>query len=156
MPRLLRYSRIAWTAGCGIAVVLLIVLWIRSYSFQDQLGGTVIHPRRVSIKSRFGLMEIQAKTNPTPFKTPREWVSHRMNNSDRYTFSTMGPRTKFGFALFNWVPEGRTCIFPYWFLALTTSLCAAATWLRWSFSLRTLLLSTTAFAVLLGLVVYLQ
>src|SRR5436309_31493 len=37
MPRFLRYLRIAFSATCGIACVLLVVLWVRSYWWYDEL-----------------------------------------------------------------------------------------------------------------------
>lgn len=35
MRKSLRYLRITWTAFCGIACVLLILLWVRSYWIGD-------------------------------------------------------------------------------------------------------------------------
>ena len=43
---------------------------------------------------------------------------------------------------------------PYWFLTLFSAALAAAPWLRWRFSLRTLLLAITLIAVVLGLIVW--
>jgi hypothetical protein len=36
---MLRYLRIAFSVTCGIACVLLIVLWVRSYSYMDYAYG---------------------------------------------------------------------------------------------------------------------
>lgn len=45
---------------------------------------------------------------------------------------------------------------PYWSLVLITPLLAIAPWLRWRFSLRTLLIAMTLLAVMLGLVAWLR
>ena len=41
-------------------------------------------------------------------------------------------------------------ILPYWMILLLTSAAAASPWLRWRFSLRTLLIALTLLALLLG------
>jgi hypothetical protein len=40
---------------------------------------------------------------------------------------------------------------PYWLLVLLTARIATVPWLKWRFSLRTLLIAVTLLAVLLGL-----
>src|SRR3954447_9696169 len=37
MAKFWRYLRIAWTGLCGLACVLVIVLWVRSYFWVDQI-----------------------------------------------------------------------------------------------------------------------
>lgn len=52
---------------------------------------------------------------------------------------------------------GYALIVTYWFVVVASAICAAVPWLRWlpwRFSLRTMLLATTAIAVVLGLVVW--
>ena len=44
---------------------------------------------------------------------------------------------------------------PYWFLVALGVILAAASWVRWRFTLRTLLIVTTLVAVVLGLIVWL-
>jgi hypothetical protein len=43
---------------------------------------------------------------------------------------------------------------PIWFLIVLTSALATVPWIRWRFSLRTLLIATTLVAVVLGLIIY--
>jgi hypothetical protein len=43
---------------------------------------------------------------------------------------------------------------PYWLLVLAATSLTAAPWLRWHFSIRTLLIATTLVAVVLGLICY--
>jgi hypothetical protein len=45
---------------------------------------------------------------------------------------------------------------PYWFLVGLTAAILVAPWLRWRFSLRTLLIATTLVAVVLGFLVWLS
>jgi hypothetical protein len=45
---------------------------------------------------------------------------------------------------------------PYWFPVLISGVLAAVPWIRWRFSLRTLLIATTIIAVVLGLIVWLR
>jgi hypothetical protein len=45
-------------------------------------------------------------------------------------------------------------LLPHWFVLCLLLVSAAVPWLRWRFSLRTLLIATTLIAVVLGLVVY--
>jgi hypothetical protein len=45
-------------------------------------------------------------------------------------------------------------MFPHWFLVLLSAAFATAPWIRWRFSLRTLLIATTLVAVVLGLIVW--
>ena len=49
---------------------------------------------------------------------------------------------------------GRPMTMPIWGAVLLAAALAAAPWLRWRFSLRTLLIVTTLVAVVLGLAVY--
>ena len=54
--------------------------------------------------------------------------------------------------------QGLECSVYHWFTVLLTSIIASAPWipcLRWRFSLRTLLLATTLFALALGTIVWL-
>src|SRR6478672_8285240 len=58
MPRMrFRKLRIAWSVACGIACVLLIVLWVRSYwrfnRAEGNVGGTQVRFLAASGKLRF-------------------------------------------------------------------------------------------------------
>jgi hypothetical protein len=48
----------------------------------------------------------------------------------------------------------RMFFLPYWFPFLLGATLAAAPWIKWRFSLRTLLIATTLVAFLLGLICY--
>src|SRR6185369_10495297 len=52
--------------------------------------------------------------------------------------------------------NGFVCVFHYWHCIVLAVLCGAAPWLRYRFSLRTLLIATMLLAVLLGVLVVLR
>ena len=54
MPRYLRYLRIAFSATCLIACVLLIALWVRSYWRDDGLYWNIVGHRTALIASTHG------------------------------------------------------------------------------------------------------
>jgi hypothetical protein len=53
-----------------------------------------------------------------------------------------------------WGLSGRLVRTPHWLPILLSAALVAAPWLRWRFSLRTLLIATTLVAVVLGAIVY--
>jgi hypothetical protein len=53
MSRTLRYLRIAFSALCGIICLLLIVLWVRSYYFNEQVSGPAFG-KHLAFQSRQG------------------------------------------------------------------------------------------------------
>jgi hypothetical protein len=144
-----RKLRIAWPVFCGIACVLLVVLWVRSYWWSDfthrkspinicsiegklLIGCTLTH---VSIRNP----TLARRANPPKMNDPpifgfypasmRDWV---------FTFATHG------------------LALPYWLCVIVLTLMTAAPWVPSRFSLRTLLIATTLIAVALGVVVWLR
>jgi hypothetical protein len=145
MPRFARYLRIGWTVLCGIACVLLVVLWVRSYWWSDQfnvnaydfhVGGASV-PGIVGVRLELGI-------------TPKSW-----RTSIPVDEMTLLPNS-------GWYLDVRSDAMelnvPYWFAVLLTATLTAVSWLPWRstrFSLRTLLLALTVVAVVLGAVMYL-
>jgi hypothetical protein len=56
--------------------------------------------------------------------------------------------------VFDFVPARKVIQFPDWLPLMFCTAAAIGPWLRWRFSLRTLLIATTLIAVVLGLAVY--
>ena len=144
-----RKQRIAFSATCLIACVLLIALWVRSYSYMD----TIICYRDgnwYEIQS-LPVGRLQAKfMSPTGLSDGWFFRSGE-HTEERYRLPILG-----------WTGRHRSVILVYcahWVAALVTSALAAAPWvrtLRWQFSLRTLLIATTMIAMILGLIVALS
>jgi hypothetical protein len=144
-----RKLRITWLVCCGILCLLLIALWARSYWWSDWIGrfdqtklqtsigssgGDLICARVDWSSERGGLVAPhgwQYDANKITFPTKSHWMNWSNNT---------GPG--FRFAISHWL------VIPL-FAAL-----AAAPWLPWRFSLRTLLIAITVFALLLGFVIW--
>jgi hypothetical protein len=143
-----RKLRIAWTLFCGIACVLLCVLWVRSYWWREQ-----IEIRQSSLIScaAYANGELVFVTNPVPVTIRGGWSFRRDPASEAepppgesipaFCFSTQGVFT---------------LAVPFWFAALSAAVCAALPHVRWSkrFTLTTLLIATTVVAVVLGGIVW--
>jgi hypothetical protein len=151
---LVRGLRIAWTAGWGILCVLLIVLWVRSYWWHDELS--LRYKTSISLQSFRGEQFIASSSQPWKIykasrfgpdpRRPWDWTL-------RSRPLPKDPENRMGFF---WASDddGLAVVVPHWLLALLTAIMAAifsTPWLRWSFSLRTLLIATTLVAVVLGL-----
>jgi hypothetical protein len=147
MRRFLRYLRIAFSATCAIACVLLIVLWARSYWWSDGFKGPVLG-RYTMGESWEG--QLFASVLPAGPATEFQFDSYALSDIE-------GPI----------VPEhvffvGREgaavgVFVPHWFSVSLSATLAVLLWihkLKRRFSLRTLLIATTLVAVVLGLVVY--
>jgi hypothetical protein len=124
--------------------MLLCVLWARSYWQWDEF---TLNDGVNSLGSKSGnvyLFQREIGTHPT---RPYGWPSH-----------SGGEITKSQNA-FKWQPPfgqlmGVSFPLPYWFPVAMSAGLAATPWLRWRFSLRTLLIATTLVAAVLGLGVY--
>jgi len=150
-PRLILGLRIAWSVWWGILCVLLIGLWVRSYSVAhsfhyvgSQFAG--IHPVTV-ININPGVIEFGRSKAAAELVGPDicRWIHITRTNPDIPTRS---------FEWF-WTGEDFVVQFPIWLSAVLVAGVGVISWLLpWKFSLRTLLIVTTAIAVTLGLVVY--
>jgi hypothetical protein len=161
-----RKLRIAWSLFWGIACVLLIALWVRSYSWWDELYTplsiqryyeTEADGRLIVIESASGQVIVTFSTGSGP------WIWHIASKlTDRYPY---GPHSELadqhhttglaGFAIYRAYGLNPTVCVPHWFLALAFVGLGGLSWLHWQkrFSLRTLLIATTLVAVVLGLAV---
>ena len=131
-----RKLRIAWSVGGASRAVLLIVLWVRSYYFCDGLHLKLSNARCVVLSAMCGesALAIQSTSVMPP---NRIWWFNCFEVEYKY-------------------PWGPTLIVhPIWSLIIVATAMGVAPWLRWRFSLRTLLIATTLVAVWLGLLVWL-
>src|SRR5262245_13976922 len=144
-----RKLRIAWSVGCGLLAVLLIVLWIRSYWVGDfiRFPASETSVNVFSVRRTFSI-----SVTPGPVNPPRnwEWESQLVSRM----MPVIGPGRSWAYRS---DADGKYLVFPHRILTLIfamLAICGAAPWLRWRFSLRTLLIATTLVAIILGLVVY--
>jgi hypothetical protein len=146
MSRFLRYLRIAFSATCLIACVLLIALWVRSYWWMDTTGFIADHIL-ASIRGRL-LWDTPLKVVARP-GSPSLATYATARFGGTYTLPLDGILVTPG--------PGGTGI-AIWIPALLAAILTAIPWmgLKWRFSLRTLLIATTLVAVVLGLIVWLS
>jgi hypothetical protein len=145
-----RKLRIAFSAACLIACVLLIVLWVRSYWWVDSIE-TRKSPSIWVVASGRGVLGVGYDPLVSPVAV-RDWRFE----SDPPDYEAQSPQHSIlGFYIHH--SQGEFAILlPYWFLVLFAMVLVAVPWIRWSkrFSLRTLLIATTLVAVVLGLIIW--
>ena len=144
MQKFLPYLRIAFSATCLIACVLLIVLWVRSYWYEDSVWYT---DRNIVVS---GVLSIPGSI---------VFQHLQMSGTDKHgwNFKTKRVPTQI-VSGWKWEhdPGHLSVPVPTWFLCGLVISFGVIPWLRWRFSLRTLLIATTLVAVVLGLIVWAQ
>lgn len=145
-PFRFRKLRIAWSVAGGIACVLLIVFWARSYWIGDSLRLPASETR-ISVFSVKGTLSTSVYRSPIRPPHGWDWRSQRVSDM----MPVVGPRRSWSY---HSEGLGTYIIFPHRFLVLIVMVLAAAPWLPWRFSLRTLLIATTLVAMVLGLIVW--
>jgi hypothetical protein len=155
--KLARALRFTTSAVFGVLCRLLLALWIRSYWRSDmalcQLPGKSLNrrtapPLTVGANSIQGRLSLFASDRITPNaevvvqSQPVVNSVFRLNNRPQPTWA------------FGADQIGRHITVPHWFPTLLFGALAAVPWIRWCFSLRTLLLVTTLVAIVLGLAMW--
>jgi hypothetical protein len=136
-----RKLRIAWSVMCGILCLLLIALWVRSYSYLDAIGT----PPRVVTSWRGRLFA--------------GGTGHVKHFSDRDESNDPRLRTVLGVYILTAIDQGNIAYkggssLPIAAPLILITIVAAAPWIRWRYSLRTLLVAMTVIAMGLGVIVY--
>jgi hypothetical protein len=164
-PMRFRKLRIVWSVGWGIAAVLLVMLWVRSYYTHDAISAKIspISPKRIYMTSWLGSIHVGCTDWPIPtgievqtwrrLATPTEEWSRL-----RELASGWGPLLPEPTLSFRRGPASHPWQLwtPHWICTVLAGTLAALPWLRRRFSLRTLLIATTLVAVVLGLIVWLR
>jgi hypothetical protein len=142
----LRNLRIAWTLFCGLLCVLLVVLWVRSYWICDslRLPASETEVNFHSLKGTISTSVYRISMRPA---RGWEWGSQYISQM----MPVLGPGRSWYYRSDG---PGTNLAFPHRFLILIAALFAAAPWIRWRFTLRTMLFATTIIAALLSLIVY--
>jgi hypothetical protein len=153
-----RKLRIAWSVGCGIACLLLVVLWVSTYWWQSSIRIRMPGYRIVGGISWFGWSSFDYYwENPSTLDDLR---SFPMSEMLFHYISDPQPNTAGrGWRWARYIDNQRAVTqlqVPCWFTTLVAAACAVTPWLPWQnrFSLRTLLIATTLVAVVLGLGVW--
>jgi len=133
---MLKYLRIAATVVCLTAGVLLIALWARSYVKRDTLLAPIPGPNGgVEAISGRGRLTVLWR-----FRDNRAWPLRLHSVDARWV--DLGCTNRYEFA----------ADLPHWNLAVAALAIAAAPWLRWRYSLRTLLVAMAVASLALGMI----
>ena len=146
MLKSLRYLRIAFSAVCVVACVLLLVFWVRSYWGRKTVEFLVTSADRYYLHSLKGTVVLE--------KSPRYFIGFELQRMyEESDFDHLATNT--GIRIWR---DSRGGVYAlsvsYWLLELVTILAAVAPWVRWRFGLRTLLIATTLIAEVLGAIGY--
>ena len=150
---MLHYLRIAVTALSLTACVLLVALCVRSYYHGDLLYVKV-YGWEFKTFSTQGFTQSENYTgtddgDDASFKL--EYDTFPPDEAPSLWFDFNKSRTELGFTYIT-TEEGDYLILRHWLIALLFAVIAVIPWLRWRFSLRTLLIATTLVAVGLGII----
>jgi hypothetical protein len=145
MNHMFRKVRIAFSVVCGIACLLLIVLWVRSFWWIEIIWAPLSDEYSIAAGSFPGICGVGF---PPAIGT---WGIERSPGEDWWANRTDQYTSRWG-AL---IVEPRSLLVPYWLLVLVSAFLSATPWIGWThrFSIRTLFIATTLLSLLLGLMV---
>ena len=155
-----RKLRIAWSVVCGLAAVLLIVLWVRSFIWLDKFYYPLAIPKGILIQSWDGEIWCgRATFLRLTFNDRWEIDGIRINRAtsspDLRPFRTEEYRgvLRFGYVYYEYYQGAGAS---HAWVVVASVIAAVLPWIRWPkrFTLRTLLIATTLVALLLGGIVY--
>lgn len=138
---ILRYLRILVSAACLLVCVLLIALWVRSYSYIDTAicyrGG-----------NWYGITSEPGRLRAT--------FMNKAGVSDGWFFRAGMPvDDQFDPIVFRWLDSFRSVVTvhcAHWLVAIPFAVIATVLWIKWRFGLRALLMGITLVAVVMGLI----
>jgi hypothetical protein len=150
----LQYLRIAFSALCGILCLVLIALWVRSYSVRDQTRGCIAGSRHhIYITSLNGQIAIGLDEWRG---TPHDWIFESRSEPENLVtvFPTVNGTPPLSWVGFRWQIRANlwVIVLPVWSLFALLVGSSFLPWLRCRFSLRTLLTVTTVVAAILGII----
>lgn len=144
MTSMLRPLRIAVSVVSGLGCMLVIVFWIRSYWSLD----VVWNGRTDAIELSSYQGRLYYYDGPAFISLELRWQYTSTAIDDSLTGYHFQP------AAFSPMPAYRSYSLSYAVVLAAMLYGSVAVWLPWRYSLRTLLLVTTAVAILLGLIIY--
>jgi hypothetical protein len=146
-----RRLSIAFSTACLVVCALLIALWVRSYWRLDGISGPTPDVIGFQVYSTKGCI-VYSKGSPAGPTPDQPWkVSFGCDTPSEGTESR-----NIAFRGFDIVREpcATQVYIPHWFPLLLTATLATTPWIRLRFGLRTLLITVTLVALVLGLVIY--
>ena len=151
-----RKLRIAWSVAWGVACLLLVALWVRSYWWHDVVACGFTSKDGIRIDSTNGVLTLaHISVNGFP-GTFVEWKVTSIWSPSQGLFPIGFTEESYAGFSFEEFTDGVSLSVPYWFLV---PLFAAFGTLAYTsklrrFSLRTLLIATTLVAAGLGWAIY--
>jgi hypothetical protein len=155
-----RKLRIAWSVAWGVVVVLLCVLWVRSYWLVNRSEWHATNMPVFFAESVAGRVLFGARQADEWDYKGWWWKSESVEDAEHLRdLLYFDPHDDhFEIAGFQLTRDsvGASLIAPYFFIVTAIAAIAAVPRLRWSkrFSLRTLLIATTLITVVLGIIVW--
>lgn len=145
---LVRMAWIGWTTLCGAVCVLLVVFWVRSYIWLEEIELPVAANRAVGGSTLPGVLAVGWRDVPEAFRVERRSVE------DWRRLHPRGPSPLRGDVM--WTQSTKAVYVPFWLPTLLSAACAIVPWRRQfsrRFSLGALLITITLVAIVLGLIV---
>jgi hypothetical protein len=145
-----RKLRIAFSATCLIACVLLIVLWVRSYRINDIYTLALTSSTNLRFIAFMGTVNVQWQSSKFPW---------RMGVYSVPWNGRVKPQIPIRQMLFQLRWNSEAIVFSFFYPLVLSGILATLPWfrsLRWPkrFTTRTMLIATTLVAVVLGLIVW--
>jgi hypothetical protein len=144
-----RGVRIGTSAFFGMLTLVMVLLWVRSYTYSDQVWLTLLPSEHINLIAADARMCVWFEHQPTIYWF--EWRSHRIMAH----ISALSNNRIPAFDLNFWPTFARLYI-AHWVLAVAAACLAVAPWLRLRYSLRAILLAMTAIAVLVGMIAWID
>jgi hypothetical protein len=143
-----RKLRLAWSVLWGVVALLLCVLWVRSYWVSDILIGNEASGPSTHFVLEASGGYLGVSSEGLSLSQIADW---RLASRD----TVRGVASRIPLRLTHERSGGQEVwATPIWIVLLVVSAIAGVPWLRFRFSLRTLLIATTLVAVVLGLIVW--
>ena len=149
--------RIAWSVGWGLLCLLLIVLWVRSYWWND-FASHRLAARDFLVQIRRGELGIWCEpASVAPYASQLKVGENRVKSGDNtyWVLASTDIVPAYRYFVFHYrsTVQGTAIWIPFWTMTVPLAIAALLPWLPWRFSLRTLLIGMTIVAVCLGLAV---
>jgi hypothetical protein len=149
-----RKLRIAWSVGCGVACVMLIVLWVRSYWCAEIVSR--LSPRwTLTVGSNHGIIYFVYESPPAlPKATWYQPIAHSNVSTPYWSYARIEVVVPVRWVELKSLGNIVLGQIPHFLLVGLCVPAAVVPWWPKRYSLRTLLIATTLVAVVLGVIVW--